>query len=94
VVRAQNGMMDYPLNMMLAHGVGYAVANDATEHEALCARGYLPPIAGPQEVIPPSTLPPPADPAPDSVESIRAALDAKGIAYDKRWGKARLLELL
>jgi hypothetical protein len=84
----------YPLSMSLKTSVGYAVANDATEHAALSSLGYEPPFAGPQEVIPPSTLPPPADPAPDSVESIRAALDAKGIAYDKRWGKARLLELL
>jgi hypothetical protein len=85
----------YPLNMTLSGAVGYAVANDAAEHAALTLAGYVPPIAGPQEdVSPPQPSAPPADPAPDSVESIRVALDAKGTAYDKRWGKARLMELL
>jgi hypothetical protein len=37
----------------------------------------------------------PADPAPSTpVESLRAKLDAAGIAYDKRWGAGRLAELL
>lgn len=30
------------------------------------------------------------EPAEPTVESLRAELDAKGIAYDKRWGLARL----
>ena len=30
----------------------------------------------------------------DTVESVRAKLEAKGIDYDKRWGLARLLEAL
>lgn len=37
----------YPLRMSLSEGIGYAVANDAAEHEALTARGYVPPFAGP-----------------------------------------------
>ena len=56
----------YPLSMMLALGEGFAVANNAAEHAALSAMGYLPPIAGPQGDSPPSTLPPPAVPAPDA----------------------------
>jgi hypothetical protein len=46
----------------------------------------------------------PADPAPstpvaeaaepETIESLRAKLDAAGIAYDKRWGAGRLAELL
>lgn len=32
----------YPLNMTLADGVGFAVANDETEHQSLSDAGYLP----------------------------------------------------
>lgn len=32
----------YPLNMTLADGVGFAVANDEAEHQSLSDAGYLP----------------------------------------------------
>lgn len=44
----------YPLNVSLpAPAIGFAVANDETEHAALSAAGYVPalaaPVATPQE---------------------------------------------
>lgn len=47
----------YPLNLTLAEGVGYAVANDEAEHEALTDRGYVPAYAGPRGT-PPDLLAP------------------------------------
>jgi hypothetical protein len=32
----------YPLNMKLVDGVGFAVANDEDEHQALTRAGYSP----------------------------------------------------
>jgi hypothetical protein len=32
----------YPLNMKLVDGIGFAVANDETEHQALTEQGYGP----------------------------------------------------
>jgi hypothetical protein len=32
----------YPLNMKLVEGIGFAVANDEAEHQALTANGYGP----------------------------------------------------
>jgi hypothetical protein len=32
----------YPLNMKLVDGIGFAVANDEAEHQALTANGYGP----------------------------------------------------
>jgi len=32
----------YPLDMKLIDGIGFAVANDETEHQALTAAGYGP----------------------------------------------------
>jgi hypothetical protein len=41
----------YPLNMKLAHpAIGFATANDATEHKALTNLGYLPPLVKVPEV--------------------------------------------
>jgi hypothetical protein len=78
----------YPLNMKLEQGVGFAVANDEAEHLALTALGYGPGLtiveADPAE----------ADVAGHTVASVRAALDSAGIAYDKRLGLAKLLELI
>lgn len=64
--------MDYPLNMR--KGVGYAVANDEAEHQALSDAGYEPKL--------------------ESVDLLRAKLDAKGISYDKRLGVEKLKALL
>ena len=40
----------YPLNMTLAAGIGFAVANDEAEHQALTDAGYLPAIVAPVAV--------------------------------------------
>ena len=38
----------YPLNMtLLAPGIGFALANDASEHKALSDVGYLPAYVAP-----------------------------------------------
>jgi hypothetical protein len=37
----------YPLNMKLAEGVGFAVANDEDEHRALTNAGYGPAYVAP-----------------------------------------------
>jgi len=85
----------YPLNMKTEGAKpGFAVANNEAEHAALTAAGYLPALV--VEPIAPLELP--ADEVPDgdgrTVASVRAELDAAGIAYDKRLGLARLIELL
>lgn len=83
----------YPLNLTRTpvdqrEPVGFAVANDADEHQRLSGAGYLPAFvvvdADPAE----------ADGAGHTVESVRAALDAAGVSYDKRWGLAKLVPLL
>lgn len=76
----------YPLNMT---GPGYAVANDESEHQKLSDLGYMPKYEAQAEADPAE-----ADGAGHTVESVRAALDAAGIAYDKRLGLAKLLALL
>jgi len=37
----------YPLNMKLTDGVGFAVANDEAEHQALTEQGYGPAYVAP-----------------------------------------------
>lgn len=37
----------YPLNMKLTEGVGFAVANDEAEHQALTELGYGPAYVAP-----------------------------------------------
>lgn len=39
----------YPLNMALTKGVGFAVANDKAEHQALTAQGYGPAYVDPKK---------------------------------------------
>jgi hypothetical protein len=39
----------YPLNMKLIDGIGFAVANDETEHQALTDAGYGPAYVPPQD---------------------------------------------
>ena len=78
----------YPLNMKLPSGIGFAVANDEAEHQSLTACGY-----GPAYVVPDAD-PYEHDDSGHTVESVRAALDTVGIAYDKRLGLAKLLVLL
>lgn len=73
----------YPLNMKSADG--FAVANDEAEHIALSDMGY-----GPAFVVDEAET----DAAGHTVATARAALDAAGIAYDKRLGLAKLLALL
>ena len=70
----------YPLQMTCsACGfVGHAVANTEDEHRALSAAGYHPPL---------ETLG-------QTLESVRAQLDAAGVPYDKRLGLSKLIDLL
>lgn len=92
----------FPVGMTLkSKQPGFAVANSAEELAALQAAGYVPDIpinAAPADEGDRSS--PPGGPdvgtgaAPSTVEEARAALDAKGIAYDKRWGLAKLLGAL
>jgi hypothetical protein len=71
----------YPLNVSLpAPLVGFAVANDEAEHINLTACGYLPAFV--------------ANETAHTLESVKAALDAAGVEYDKRLGLAKLVELL
>ena len=37
----------YPLNMKLVDGIGFAVANDKAEHQALTGAGYGPAYVAP-----------------------------------------------
>lgn len=39
----------YPLNMKLVDGIGFAVANDEAEHQALTEQGYGPAFVPPAE---------------------------------------------
>lgn len=73
----------YPLNMTLLVGVGFALANDEEEHKALTEAGYGPVFVAKEESIDGQT-----------VEAVRAKLDAAGIAYDKRLGLVKLIEML
>lgn len=78
--------MSYPLSMALVAGIGFAVANDEAEHRALTVAGFGPAFVAPDAAE--------TDGAGHTVESARAALDAAGIAYDKRLGLAKLIALL
>jgi len=75
----------YPLNLTNSAIGGYAVANDENEHKALTAFGYSPAFVGEVQSAPE------AEP---TLESVRAELDSRGVAYDKRWGLKKLQELL
>ena len=76
----------YPLNMSNAAAGGFAVANDEAEHKALTACGYEPAFAGAPDSKDQATE--------ETADSLRAKLDAACIAYDKRWGLAKLAEAL
>lgn len=90
----------YPLNMKLpTPAIGFAVANDEAEHQALTASGYEPKYVAPPATPGAAPVAPDADPAEadtqgHTVASVRAALDAAGIAYSKNLGLARLIALL
>ena len=74
--------MTYPLNVQLpAPQIGFAVANDEGEHQALTDAGYLPALVE-------------SDATGHTVESVRATLDAAGIEYKKTFGLAKLIALL
>ena len=44
----------YPLNMKLTDGVGFAVANDEAEHQALTQQGYGPAYVPPADEAAPA----------------------------------------
>lgn len=74
----------YPLNLFNPVAIGYAVAFTEDEHKALTAAGYEPALVGAD---------PQAEPV-DEKAALRAELDAKGIAYDARWGVDKLRKAL
>lgn len=84
----------YPLNLIKPtsdsnrEAAGFALANDADEHQRLSDLGYEP------KLVAADADPSESDGAGHTVESVRAQLDAAGIAYDKRIGLAKLLALL
>lgn len=74
----------YPLNMQLpAPLVGFACANDEAEHISLTEQGYEPAFVKAEKSDEGHTL-----------ESVKAALDAAGVEYDKRLGLSKLIDLL
>lgn len=83
----------YPLNLTkpatVSDPAGFALANDIDEHRALTALGYSPALVEEADANPSED-----DGQGHTVESVRAQLDAAGIAYDKRWGLAKLIALL
>lgn len=87
----------YPVKMTKRDGPGFAVANGADELSALLAQGFDPdvPIAAPLQ-DPVETAPRGGGPVEGvaSIDEARAALDARGIKYDKRLGLAKLQQLL
>jgi hypothetical protein len=90
----------YPLNMTNPAAGGFAVANDEAEHQALTGAGYGPAFIAP-EVAPEVAAddadtadPAESDSQGHTVESVRAQLDAAGIAYDRRLGLQKLLNLI
>lgn len=92
----------FPVRMTLkTTQPGFAVANDAAELATLQGLGFAPDVplnAAPADDGDGSSPPGGHDvgpgAAPSTVEEARAALDARGVAYDGRWGLARLLEAL
>lgn len=84
--------MVYPLNMRNASAGGFALASDEAEHKALSDAGYEPKWTPAEDVVPvrEHPLPKAEEQVVQTVESLRAKLDAAGIAYDKRWGIDKL----
>jgi hypothetical protein len=94
-------MNTYPKAMHLpAPAVGFAVANDAAEEQALAALAYVVSFAAPLEAQPqPSAVATPAGnaprgAAPSTVEEARAVLDGLGISYHHKAGLPKLLALI
>jgi hypothetical protein len=75
----------YPLSLTKtdAGGAAYAVASDAQEHQVLSAQGYEPAFVKPEP-----------DQSADELESLRAQLTAKGIAFHHNAGVVKLRALL
>ena len=71
----------YPLSVSLPSPlIGFALANDASEHKTLSDAGYVPAYVAQDTAY--------------TLETARAALDKAGIEYDKRLGLAKLIELI
>lgn len=69
----------YPLNVSLpAPAIGFAVANDQAEHQALTAAGYVPALAAPE--------------AKPTRAELLAEAEARGVKVDARWSDKRLTE--
>lgn len=80
----------YPINLTKPAAAniptGFAAANDEGEHQSLSAQGYEPKFVAPAEDDDETKA--------ETKAEITAALDAAGIAYDKRLSAAKLKELL
>lgn len=78
----------YPLSMSkAAPEIGFAVANDEAEHQALSDAGYLPPLDGhAADVVSPQEQATRAE--------LLAQLEAKGVKVDRRWSDKRLVDEL
>jgi hypothetical protein len=75
----------YPLSVSLpAPLIGFALANDASEHKTLSDAGYVPAYVAQDTAYTLET----------ARAAARAALDKAGIEYDKRLGLAKLIELI
>jgi transketolase C-terminal domain/subunit len=78
----------YPLNMQLiGPNGGFAVANDAKEHQAMTDMGYRP-----HGAIADAEIPAPAPIVQSTREGLMAQADALGLKVDKRWSDTRLAE--
>lgn len=82
----------YPLNMHHKAAGGYAVANDEDEHKSLSANGYEPKWEAPVDADDAATAA--AEEVVHTVETLRAALDAKEVAWKGNWGMKRLQQAL
>jgi len=78
----------YPLNMKSAAG-GFAVANDVDEHRSLTAHGYEPALVeSTDDTVDPNDNP--DTESADTLATLRAQAEAKGIKVPKTWGIKRL----
>lgn len=87
--------MDYPLNLTNKALGGFAKADDEAQHKALSDLGYEPKWEAPADAAAEDDAAmAAAEEVVHTVETLRAQLDAKGIAYDNRWGVKRLQQAL
>lgn len=77
--------MEYPLNLTLAIGIGFAVASDEAEHIALSDLGYVPAFPG-REIEPASPE------VASEKEALKQRAELVGLKTNGTWGLKRLTE--